>query len=384
MGYLGDLIGRKKAMVATNTLVFAGALGSAILPWGSPNSVYMTLVACRFVLGVGVGGKYPLSATMKSEDTKGGQHMSTEVAKGFFWQTPGTMAPYIIAMVIFLAFGRVHGADHAADVQLMWRLLVGFGALPAAFVVFATLRQPESDGFKKAQTASPLRTIMRHPEFRRKLIGTGMCWFLYDFTYYGTAFYQPQIVDMVVPADDLFQTCWQNTLLNAVGLPAVVMAIKNLKQLGTKQLQNWGFVAITCGSLLLALMGWAVEFGTENYGEHAATAAARPPPSAPPHRRRGTRWRCAAPGLSRARSRNDALAALPSQTATPRRAPNPDPGPRRQQHVGALRDVHPAAAAHLHAQLGRQRKRGVWRERGGRAHAAWGALRRRVPNNSTC
>ena len=49
------------------------------------------------------------------------------------------------------------------------------------------------------------------------------------------------------------------------GLPGVIYAIKNLEDLGTKQLQNWGFVAIAVGSLLLALMGWAVNFGSGNY-----------------------------------------------------------------------------------------------------------------------
>ena len=50
-------------------------------------------MACRFVLGVGVGGKYPLAATIRAEACTDGEvsrHSATEVAKGFFWQTCAT------------------------------------------------------------------------------------------------------------------------------------------------------------------------------------------------------------------------------------------------------------------------------------------------------
>ena len=68
----------------------------ASVPWiaHKVTVVYNVIMACRFLLGVGVGGKYPLAATMVSEEDESGggkkKHSSTEVAKGFFWQTPGS------------------------------------------------------------------------------------------------------------------------------------------------------------------------------------------------------------------------------------------------------------------------------------------------------
>ena len=69
-------------------------------------------MACRFVLGVGVGGKYPLAATIRAEACTDGEvsrHSATEVAKGFFWQTPGAMLPYVVGLllVLYLTPGRL-------------------------------------------------------------------------------------------------------------------------------------------------------------------------------------------------------------------------------------------------------------------------------------
>lgn len=95
MGYAGDVWGRRNAMVLTNALTFVGVLGSAAFTWG--DHVYEILMACRFLIGVGVGGKYPLSAVLRAEACEeGGEDAgstATDVAKGFFWQTPGAMLP---------------------------------------------------------------------------------------------------------------------------------------------------------------------------------------------------------------------------------------------------------------------------------------------------
>jgi len=42
-------------------------LGSAIFTWGYGNWVWQTLTFWRFVLGIGVGGTYPLTAVFAGE-----------------------------------------------------------------------------------------------------------------------------------------------------------------------------------------------------------------------------------------------------------------------------------------------------------------------------
>ena len=91
MGLAGDMLGRRRAMLLTNSFSILGSLGTALFTWGPPSTVYGIMMAFRFLLGVGVGGKYPLAATISKEDDSNrdaGINKSFQVAKGFFWQTP--------------------------------------------------------------------------------------------------------------------------------------------------------------------------------------------------------------------------------------------------------------------------------------------------------
>ena len=63
MGLAGDMLGRRRAMLLTNSFSILGSLGTALFTWGPPSTVYGIMMAFRFLLGVGVGGKYPLAAT---------------------------------------------------------------------------------------------------------------------------------------------------------------------------------------------------------------------------------------------------------------------------------------------------------------------------------
>jgi PHS family inorganic phosphate transporter-like MFS transporter len=68
-GYVGDTIGRKKAFVITLTLVVIGAILSTMSFQLGFITVFSSLAAFRFVLGIGIGGEYPLSATITSESS---------------------------------------------------------------------------------------------------------------------------------------------------------------------------------------------------------------------------------------------------------------------------------------------------------------------------
>jgi len=93
MGYAGDVFGRNHAMTFTLSLVTLAAMLSAAAPSGSSNSVYATIIVMRFLLGIGAGGVYPLSATKASEDGGGGgDGIDLNAASwSFFWQVPGSM-----------------------------------------------------------------------------------------------------------------------------------------------------------------------------------------------------------------------------------------------------------------------------------------------------
>ena len=90
MGYAGDIFGRTEALFLTLSIATIAAVGSALAPRGNPTSVYSIIIAFRFVLGVGLGGVYPLSSTKAAEDSVSshGKVNSVESAKSFFWQAP--------------------------------------------------------------------------------------------------------------------------------------------------------------------------------------------------------------------------------------------------------------------------------------------------------
>eukprot|EP00532_Pseudo-nitzschia_australis_P017637 CAMPEP_0168312540 /NCGR_PEP_ID=MMETSP0142_2-20121227/67952_1 /TAXON_ID=44445 /ORGANISM="Pseudo-nitzschia australis, Strain 10249 10 AB" /LENGTH=713 /DNA_ID=CAMNT_0008265511 /DNA_START=65 /DNA_END=2203 /DNA_ORIENTATION=+ len=73
LGYLSDRIGRRKGSILTATLMAMGSLGLvgvsslAAVATASAETVFRGTVACLVLFGIGVGGEYPLSASLASE-----------------------------------------------------------------------------------------------------------------------------------------------------------------------------------------------------------------------------------------------------------------------------------------------------------------------------
>ena len=55
LGWFGDRFGRRPSMAIAMSLVVIGALGSAVMTTGYGNWIWQSLVAWRFILGIGVG-----------------------------------------------------------------------------------------------------------------------------------------------------------------------------------------------------------------------------------------------------------------------------------------------------------------------------------------
>jgi len=265
MGLAGDVMGRRRAMLLTNSFSICGALGSALFTWGEPATMYTIMMVCRFVLGIGVGGKYPLAATISKEDQSTGSNAnkSYEVSKAFFWQTPGAMLPYVVGIALLGGFGTTHfGAQYLSATNFEFRFLLGIGALPTIVCTILTYRSAEGDEYANSSSASnnPFRVAVAHPEMLKSLAGCGLSWFLYDFIYYGTSFNQVQLTDTVFgDANTLFASCWQNVALTVMGLPGVLSAIWLLLKISAWKLQICGFAlsAVTCGALAVAVAAGA-------------------------------------------------------------------------------------------------------------------------------
>ena len=258
MGALGDALGRRLGMATTLSFVVLGALGSALLPWGDGDELFGVLAACRFVLGVGVGGIYPMAAASAHEgaSSHGGNARAALAAVGyaFFWQTVGALAPSLAALLLLLASQPGPGVA-----SWQFRVLLGAGALFAAVPLVATLREAPAAGAGGAgarlgvnagKTAAPAQAVS--PAQLRALAGTTSTWLLFDIALYGTSIFSPAILSDIFGTETLEELCWHSAIIAAVALPACAAAIYLLKPMGARALSNAGFALIAAAFAALA------------------------------------------------------------------------------------------------------------------------------------
>ncbi|UVI37384.1 MFS transporter [Brevibacterium spongiae] len=128
-GYLVDRFGRYKLFMADMVFFVIAAIGCAVAPneW--------VLIAFRFVMGIGVGLDLPVAMAFLAEFSKlkGKGNRSQRVnAWSPAWYF-ATGVGYLIVLIIFLTLPY---EQHA----ILWRIVVGFGAVPALIVLLVRRR----------------------------------------------------------------------------------------------------------------------------------------------------------------------------------------------------------------------------------------------------
>lgn len=250
-------MGRQRAMVVTLSLTVVGALWSALASWGSPSTVYAMIAVGRTVLGIGVGGIYPLSAVHSAESstdrTDGGQR----VGWAFFWQTPGAMTPYLLTLILLLL------PSGAQRTSLQFRLIFGLGAVPAMVVLYGlyrdlTGRQHQTRSLAACNAGTRTHaTLMRaiwSREHLRMLLGTAGTWFIYDINFYGINIFTPHILkDIFGESNTLLSTSWQSLVVTALGVPGAICAILLLRPKGARWLNIYGFLLICLAFVAMAV-----------------------------------------------------------------------------------------------------------------------------------
>ena len=87
MGFLGDVYGRIEGLMITMIIAMIGVLSSSMLSLGSATSTYAIVVASRFLVGIGLGGIYPISAVKSAENSRASTKSSIkdELCFVFYW-----------------------------------------------------------------------------------------------------------------------------------------------------------------------------------------------------------------------------------------------------------------------------------------------------------
>jgi MFS family permease len=264
-GRYADMAGRKRVYWLVAAIMIAGALGSAL------SGSFWVLIGFRFLLGVGVGGDYPVSAVMVSEYANR-KDRGKLVGMVFGTQALGLIIGPLIALALL---GSGAGDDTA------WRVLLALGAVPAGAVIYLRCKMPESPryqaqvlrragqpaghapdlAFLAAGGESPhqlgLRAFLTSRRWLITLAGTAGCWFLLDYAYYGNTISTPQILGLISPhASTMTKIALQLAIFTVAAVPGYALAIARLDRIGHRRLQLTGFaVMAACFAVIAAVPG---------------------------------------------------------------------------------------------------------------------------------
>lgn len=259
-GRIADMLGRKR-IYGTEVLVLGlGAIACAF----SPNIWW--LIGFRFILGVGVGGDYPVSATIMSEYA-GKAHRGMLVSLVFAMQAAGLVVGPLLAALLL--------STHLSH-DVIWRILISFGAIPALAVYGARRNLKETPRFLKASgyEVDEVGNLKKSLQFDKKthsvsfwdgfhrlvddkrilarLIGASAAWFLMDFAYYGNTVSSPLVLSALGGDHTMLQkTLAQLGIFAAFAVPGYIAAVLTMDKLGRKTIQILGFgmMAVTFGLL---------------------------------------------------------------------------------------------------------------------------------------
>lgn len=260
-GFLSDRYGRKKMYGYEILVLFFGALFSAM------SHSFLMLFFMRLIVGFGIGGDYPSSAVVISEN-------STRKNRGFLVLLVFAMQALGLIVGPFLASVLL-----ATDIphDIIWRILCGLGAIPAASVFYLRRNIQESSHYLRSKQSAPVEVsrVVRDlalpkeglsaydAQYKRQsllskkwlmcLLGTAGAWFLLDVAFYGNAVSSVMIINAIHPhATLLAHTVISASLFLVFAVPGYALAAKYVDKIGRKPLQMIGFFMMALMYTLIA------------------------------------------------------------------------------------------------------------------------------------
>lgn len=296
-GWLGDKMGRKRVYGMTLMIMVIFSICSGLSFGHEPRFVIATLCFCRFWLGFGIGGDYPLSATIMSEyankKTRGAFIAAVFAMQGF-----GILAGGMVAIIVSSAFKAkfnspdfvtIGAASTVPQADYVWRIILMFGAIPAALTYYWRMKMPETARYtalvaKNAkQAAADMSRVLQveiHEEqekveqitmeeknsfglFSKKflhrhglhLLGTTSTWFLLDIAFYSQNLFQKDIfsaVGWIPPAatmnaiEEVYRIARAQTLIALCStVPGYWFTVAFIDRVGRFKIQLMGFLFMT-------------------------------------------------------------------------------------------------------------------------------------------
>lgn len=312
-GYLADVVGRKKMYGLELMIIIVATLAQSLAAESPSMNVVGVIIFWRVIMGIGIGGDYPLSSVITSEfaTTKWRGAMMGSV---FAMQGVGQFAAACVALVATVAFKKntfgkpISGCDESCKIAVdrMWRIVIGFGAVPACIALYYRLTIPETprytfdvardvekaavdaeaftsgaignghvDAIAQANTAAVAAKQLAIPKaswsdfcghygqwrYGKILLGTAGSWFLLDVAYYGLSLNNSVILDAIGFSskvdvyDMLYNNAVGNLILTCAGaIPGYWVTVFTVDTVGRKPIQIMGFSILT---VLFCVIGFA-------------------------------------------------------------------------------------------------------------------------------
>ena len=273
-GRLADIFGRKAIYGLEVIILTIGAIGSAF------SQDITQLIVWRIVLGLGIGGDYPISAIIMSEYANR-KDRGKLVSMVFSLQGIGLIAGPMAAILILMM-----GVPH----DVAWRILLALGAIPAASVIYLRRKIKETPYYSldvKGDTNNTVAAInditgtkikvddnkhsngngvklktkwhdlFKYPNNLR-LLGTAGSWFLLDWAFYGNSISWPLVMKSVIPNATFIQGLALSTIVFVVfAAPFYWLAAFSMDKLGRKFIQILGFLGMAICYLIISLTSFA-------------------------------------------------------------------------------------------------------------------------------
>lgn len=303
-GCMGDRFGRRKVYGITLILMILCSIGSGLSFGSTAKSVITTLCFFRFWLGFGIGGDYPLSATIMSEYANV-KSRGMFIAAVFALQGFGILFAATVGLIVSAIFNHYKPSPSfskdaelstPAEADFMWRAILMLGALPALLTLYFRLRIAETPRYTALVTgdiAKATRDIARlleegesgvqtrpvsgrweaqkraffSTEFRRRfgkqLFGTCAAWFLLDITFYSQNLFQDEVLTDVgwLPAsksmsagEEVFNVSKSQAFIALCAtVPGYWVTVATVEKLGRRTIQLQGFLFMSIFTLIVGL-----------------------------------------------------------------------------------------------------------------------------------
>lgn len=245
-GIVADWVGRKWAFVTTAGITILGAILSAcVQPSESGWSLPLQLALCRLLLGIGVGGEYPLSATVTAEAAEDPHNRGRMLALVISMQGFGMLLSSVVALIALSA---------KAHLEVLWRLLLAFGAVPSIVAFGFRWKLHESAVFEQSRRTANGSTERHKPWFKilrqygKVLLGTAGIWLLMNIFQYSLGSFKSTILLDVFPERAPLQMIYNDAkfaaITSAFAIAGFACGHIIILYYSRFTMQFWGFFAV--------------------------------------------------------------------------------------------------------------------------------------------